>query len=64
MVLYNSGENVAEVPLAFVSNTYLDELTASLRARPIPWEVRIAKTPPFISHLLLEGFNGILLALE
>ncbi|KAF9107740.1 H(+)-transporting V1 sector ATPase subunit H [Mortierella sp. GBA35] len=29
---------VAEVPLALVSNPYLDELTAGLRARPIPWE--------------------------
>ncbi|GJJ68369.1 V-type H+-transporting ATPase subunit H [Entomortierella parvispora] len=38
MVLNINADNVAEVPLAFVSNSYLDELTASLRARPIPWE--------------------------
>ncbi|KAG0052088.1 H(+)-transporting V1 sector ATPase subunit H [Gryganskiella cystojenkinii] len=38
MVLYNNNDNVADVPLAFVSNSYLDDLTASLRARPIPWE--------------------------
>ncbi|KAG0366448.1 H(+)-transporting V1 sector ATPase subunit H [Gamsiella multidivaricata] len=33
-----NSNNVAEVPLALVSNVHLDELTASLRARPIPWE--------------------------
>ncbi|KAF9387662.1 H(+)-transporting V1 sector ATPase subunit H [Podila verticillata] len=38
MVLSNTGDGIAEVPLALVSNSYLDELTASLRARPIPWE--------------------------
>ncbi|KAG0208722.1 H(+)-transporting V1 sector ATPase subunit H [Mortierella sp. GBA30] len=34
----NGSSNVAEVPLTLVSNAYLDEMTASLRARPIPWE--------------------------
>lgn len=38
MVIQNK-DAVAEVPLALVSNPYLDELTAGLRARPIPWEV-------------------------
>ncbi|KAF9385323.1 H(+)-transporting V1 sector ATPase subunit H [Mortierella sp. AD011] len=38
MALVRSNDNVADVPLALVSNTYLDDLTASLRARPIPWE--------------------------
>ncbi|KAF9540803.1 H(+)-transporting V1 sector ATPase subunit H [Mortierella hygrophila] len=37
MVIQNK-DSVAEVPLALVSNLYLDELTAGLRARPIPWE--------------------------
>lgn len=37
MVIQNK-DAVAEVPLALVSNPYLDELTAGLRARPIPWE--------------------------
>ncbi|KAF9912411.1 H(+)-transporting V1 sector ATPase subunit H [Linnemannia zychae] len=37
MVIQNK-DTVAEVPLALVSNPYLDELTAGLRARPIPWE--------------------------
>ncbi|KAG0021863.1 H(+)-transporting V1 sector ATPase subunit H [Entomortierella chlamydospora] len=37
MVIRNK-DDVAEVPLALVSNVYLDELTAGLRARPIPWE--------------------------
>ncbi|KAF8977479.1 H(+)-transporting V1 sector ATPase subunit H [Entomortierella lignicola] len=37
MVIRNK-DDVAEVPLALVSNVYLDELTAELRARPIPWE--------------------------
>ncbi|CAG8493714.1 1071_t:CDS:10 [Dentiscutata heterogama] len=31
-------ESVPDVPLAFVSNSYLDELTEGIRARPIPWE--------------------------
>lgn len=39
MVTQNK-DAVAEVPLALVSNPYLDELTAGLRARPIPWEVQ------------------------
>ncbi|KAF8925603.1 armadillo-type protein [Dissophora ornata] len=38
MVISNNSNNVAEVPLALVSNAYLDDLTAGLRARPIPWE--------------------------
>ncbi|KAG0326329.1 H(+)-transporting V1 sector ATPase subunit H [Dissophora globulifera] len=38
MVTNSNNGNVAEVPLAFVSNPYLDDLTAGLRARPIPWE--------------------------
>ncbi|KAK3847564.1 MAG: armadillo-type protein [Linnemannia gamsii] len=37
MVIQNK-DAVAEVPLALVSNPYLDELTTGLRARPIPWE--------------------------
>jgi len=42
MVIQNK-DAVAEVPLALVSNPYLDELTAGLRARPIPWEVKRRK---------------------
>ncbi|KAF9919685.1 H(+)-transporting V1 sector ATPase subunit H [Linnemannia zychae] len=38
MAIQNLNDGVAEVPLAFVSNSYLDELTSNLRARPIPWE--------------------------
>ncbi|KAG0323779.1 H(+)-transporting V1 sector ATPase subunit H [Dissophora globulifera] len=38
MVLHGNNEASLEVPLAFVSNAYLDELTAGLRARPIPWD--------------------------
>ncbi|KAG0358290.1 ATPase V1 complex subunit H [Gamsiella multidivaricata] len=38
MVLQSNSDAVPEVPLALVSNAYLNELTASLRARPIPWE--------------------------
>ncbi|KAG0251546.1 H(+)-transporting V1 sector ATPase subunit H [Mortierella polycephala] len=39
MVIHSSSSNkVPEVPLALVSNAYLDELTVGLRARPIPWE--------------------------
>ncbi|KAF9583980.1 H(+)-transporting V1 sector ATPase subunit H [Lunasporangiospora selenospora] len=34
----NNNDGVADVPLALVSNAYLDGLTAGLRARPIPWE--------------------------
>ncbi|RUS18973.1 hypothetical protein BC938DRAFT_475852 [Jimgerdemannia flammicorona] len=33
--------DVPEVPLALVSNSYLDEWCAQLRAKPIPWEVRV-----------------------
>lgn len=40
MAIQTSNDGVAEVPLALVSNGFLDELTAGLRARPIPWEVR------------------------
>ncbi|KAG0046843.1 H(+)-transporting V1 sector ATPase subunit H [Gryganskiella cystojenkinii] len=36
--MVNHGNDAPEVPLALVSNAYLDELTAGLRARPIPWE--------------------------
>lgn len=39
MAIQTSNDGVAEVPLALVSNAFLDELTAGLRARPIPWEV-------------------------
>ncbi|KAG0314317.1 H(+)-transporting V1 sector ATPase subunit H [Linnemannia gamsii] len=38
MAIQTSNDGVAEVPLALVSNGFLDELTAGLRARPIPWE--------------------------
>ncbi|KAG0047306.1 H(+)-transporting V1 sector ATPase subunit H, partial [Linnemannia elongata] len=38
MAIQTSNDGVAEVPLALVSNAFLDELTAGLRARPIPWE--------------------------
>ncbi|KAF9275409.1 H(+)-transporting V1 sector ATPase subunit H, partial [Mortierella alpina] len=38
MVSTSNSDGVAEVPLALVSNAFLDDLTASLRARPIPWE--------------------------
>ncbi|KAF9137574.1 H(+)-transporting V1 sector ATPase subunit H [Mortierella sp. GBA39] len=38
MAIQTSNDGVAEVPLAFVSNAFLDELTSGLRARPIPWE--------------------------
>ncbi|KAF9584126.1 H(+)-transporting V1 sector ATPase subunit H [Lunasporangiospora selenospora] len=49
MVIHNSAsESVPEVPLALVSNSFLDELTANLRARPIPWEAR----KPFIKTQL------------
>ncbi|KAF9960898.1 H(+)-transporting V1 sector ATPase subunit H [Mortierella alpina] len=37
-MVIQSNNDVAEVPLALVSNPYLDDLTAGLRARPIPWE--------------------------
>lgn len=40
MAIQTSNDGVAEVPLALVSNAFLDELTAGLRARPIPWEVK------------------------
>ncbi|CAG8763137.1 3431_t:CDS:2, partial [Acaulospora colombiana] len=29
---------VPNVPLVFVSNSYLDDLTTNIRTRPIPWE--------------------------
>ncbi|CAG8514999.1 8713_t:CDS:2 [Diversispora eburnea] len=32
------SENVPDVPLVFISNTYLDGLTANMRSLPIPWE--------------------------
>ncbi|KAF9941057.1 H(+)-transporting V1 sector ATPase subunit H [Modicella reniformis] len=38
MALQSSKDRAPEIPLAFVSNAYLDDLTASLRARTIPWE--------------------------
>ncbi|KAF9098852.1 H(+)-transporting V1 sector ATPase subunit H [Mortierella sp. GBA35] len=38
MAIQTSNDGVAEVPLALVSNAFLDELTTGLRARPIPWE--------------------------
>ncbi|KAF9943021.1 H(+)-transporting V1 sector ATPase subunit H [Mortierella antarctica] len=38
MVSTSNNDGVADVPLALVSNAFLDDLTASLRARPIPWE--------------------------
>ncbi|CAI2184745.1 3034_t:CDS:10 [Funneliformis geosporum] len=31
-------ETVPDVPLVFVSNPYLDELTSNIRSRPIPWD--------------------------
>ncbi|KAF0488847.1 ATPase, V1 complex, subunit H [Gigaspora margarita] len=34
----SNDESVPDVPLAFVSNTYLNELTKDIRTRPIPWE--------------------------
>ncbi|CAG8564357.1 11047_t:CDS:10, partial [Gigaspora rosea] len=34
----SNDESIPDVPLAFVSNTYLDELTEDIRTRPIPWE--------------------------
>ncbi|CAG8693497.1 11514_t:CDS:10 [Dentiscutata erythropus] len=34
----SNDESVPDVPLAFVSNSYLVELTEGIRARPIPWE--------------------------
>ncbi|CAG8676541.1 11796_t:CDS:10 [Funneliformis mosseae] len=33
-----SEEAVPDVPLVFVSNQYLDELTSNIRSRPIPWD--------------------------
>ncbi|CAG8813798.1 9252_t:CDS:2, partial [Racocetra persica] len=33
-----NDDSVPDVPLAFVFNSYLDELTEDIRARPIPWE--------------------------
>ncbi|CAG8555584.1 4754_t:CDS:2, partial [Acaulospora morrowiae] len=29
---------LSDVPLVFVSNSYLDDLTTTIRSRPIPWE--------------------------
>jgi hypothetical protein len=40
MVLQSSKDRALEIPLAFVSNAHLDELTAGLRVRSIPWEVQ------------------------
>ncbi|RIA94860.1 armadillo-type protein [Glomus cerebriforme] len=33
-----NDDSVPDVPLAFVSNSYLDELTNNIRSRPIPWD--------------------------
>ncbi|KAG0248521.1 H(+)-transporting V1 sector ATPase subunit H [Mortierella polycephala] len=38
MALQSNNDGVADVPLALVNNSFLDDLTTSLRARPIPWE--------------------------
>lgn len=38
-MVQSSKDRALEIPLAFVSNTFLDELTTSLRVRSIPWEV-------------------------
>ncbi|KAF9359453.1 H(+)-transporting V1 sector ATPase subunit H [Mortierella sp. NVP85] len=38
MVLQSSKDRALEIPLAFVSNAHLDELTTGLRVRSIPWE--------------------------
>ncbi|CAG8625297.1 3055_t:CDS:10 [Paraglomus brasilianum] len=34
----DSLNDVPDVPIVFVSNAYLDDLTANMRSRPIPWE--------------------------
>ncbi|KAF9896203.1 hypothetical protein BX616_007932 [Lobosporangium transversale] len=55
MVIHNNNNgnsNVPEVPLALVSNAYLDELTAGLRARPIPWE--LLSSPYTLLQLLYQ----------
>jgi hypothetical protein len=36
---YEPNESVPDVPLAFVSNSHLDELTNKIRSRPVPWDV-------------------------
>ena len=36
---YEPSETVPDVPLAFVSNLHLDELTNNIRSRPVPWDV-------------------------
>ncbi|KAI8363583.1 ATPase V1 complex subunit H [Mortierella sp. GBAus27b] len=33
-----NGSDATDVPLTLVSNAFLDDMTAGLRARPIPWE--------------------------
>ncbi|KAF8924994.1 H(+)-transporting V1 sector ATPase subunit H, partial [Dissophora ornata] len=38
MAFQSNSDGIPEVPLALVANAYLDDLTAGLRARPIPWE--------------------------
>ena len=35
----NADDNVLEVPLALVNNSYLEELTIQTRSRYLPWEV-------------------------
>jgi hypothetical protein len=51
MAIQTSNDGVAEVPLALVSNGFLDELTAGLRARPIPWEVKSKNSTFKDSHI-------------
>ncbi|CAG8433030.1 6324_t:CDS:10 [Ambispora gerdemannii] len=34
----NSNEVINKVPMVFVSNSYLEEFTDTMRRRPIPWE--------------------------
>ena len=36
---YEPDDSIPDVPLAFVSNSYLDELTKNIRSRPVPWDV-------------------------
>jgi len=36
---YEPDDSIPDVPLAFVSNSYLDDLTNTIRLRPVPWDV-------------------------